>query len=134
MYDAVVVPVSGRTVGPHKWHPISAVCGSVIIKGGDNTSNEPANSFTMDDGLQLVDSIRTSVELDKNARWFLKGVGGPEATKGDSKAVEVMSMVRSTLKHREFASRNRGASAAVAEPIVDAIGRRHRSNGCVGRP
>jgi hypothetical protein len=119
MADAIVVPVSGRTDGPHKWHPISVACDSVIIRGGYNTSREPANSLTMDDGLGLVDSVRTFVELDKNARWFLKGVGGSKITKGDLKAVEVMSMIRATLKHREAASRHRGAAAAIAEQIVD---------------
>ena len=72
MADAIVVPVSGRTDGPHKWHPISVACDSVIIRGGYNTSREPANSLTMDDGLGLVDSVRTFVELDKKRPMVLE--------------------------------------------------------------
>ena len=116
MSDATIVPVSGKTAGPHKWHPISVVCDSVIVRGGYNTSREPANSITLDDGLQLPGSIRTFVELDKNARWFLKGVGGPKAVKGDLKAVEVLVMLRGKLKDREAASRIRWA--AVAAPFL----------------
>ena len=56
----------------------------------------------------------------KNARWFLKGAGGPKAAKGDLKAVEVLVMLRGKLKDREAASRTRGA--AVAAPFLpDAV-------------
>ena len=109
MDDATIVPVSAKTTGTHKWNPISVTCDSVIVRGGYNTSREPANSITLDD-----------------SRWFLKGVGGPKAVKGDLKAVEVLAMLRATLKDREAASRIRGAAVAapvlpdaVVEPIAD---------------
>ena len=116
MYDATIVPVSAKTTGTHKWHPISVTCDSVIVRGGYNTSREPANSITLDDSQQPPGTIRTFVELDKNARWFLKGVGGSKAVKGDLKAVEVLAMLRAKLKDREAASRTRGA--AVAAPFL----------------
>ena len=34
------------------------------------------------------------MELQKNAEWFLKGVGGPGAQKGDVKAVTVLQDLR----------------------------------------
>ena len=126
MSDATIVPVSAKTTGTHKWHPISVTCDSVIVRGGYNTSREPANSITLDDSLQAPGAIRTFVELDKNARWFLKGVGGPKAFKGDLKSVEVLAMLRAKLKDREATSRIRGAAVAatvlpdaVVEPIAD---------------
>ena len=77
MSVAVVVPVSGRTDDPRRWHPVSVVRDFVNIKGGYNTSCELANSITLsDDG-----AIHTFVELDKHAHWFLKGVGGPKQRK-----------------------------------------------------
>ena len=117
MDDATIVPVSAKTTGTHKWNPISVTCDSVIVRGGYNTSREPANSITLDDSLQAPGAIRTFVELDKNARWFLKGVGGPKTLKGDLKSVEVLTMLRSKLKDRIAAP-----GAAVAAPVLsDAV-------------
>lgn len=123
MDDATIVPVSAKTTGTHKWNPISVTCDSVIVRGGYNTSREPANSITLDDSLQAPGAIRTFVELDKNARWFLKGVGGPKTLKGDLKSVEVLTMLRSKLKDRiaapEAAVAAPDLSDAVVEPIAD---------------
>ena len=126
MSDATMVPVSAKIDGTRKWHPISVTCDSVIVRGGYSTSGEQAHSITLDDNLQPPGAIRTFVELDKNARWFLKGVGGPKINKGDLKSVEVLTMLRAKLKDREATSRTRGAavaapvlSDAVVEPIAD---------------
>ena len=120
MSVALLVPVSATTAGQHEWHPINVACDSVIIKGGYNTSREPANSITLDDGMQPPGSIRTFVELDKHARWFVKGVGGPKAAKGDLKAVLVLVVLRQQLNGRELASRIGGT--AVAAPVLpDAV-------------
>ena len=37
------------------------------------------------------------LELDKNAAWFLKGVGGPKTQKGSLKAVDVLQLLRKTF-------------------------------------
>jgi hypothetical protein len=81
----------------------------VTITGGYNTRGEAGRSIQYNDG----GTSRTFLEVDKNAAWFLKGVGGPKVQKGDLKAVVVITMLR-----KLFASHLCGdpdESTAVAE-------------------
>ena len=42
-------------------------------------------------------TIHTFVQLDKNAQWFLKGVGGGCTQKGDLRSVDVISHIRDRM-------------------------------------
>jgi len=89
-------PTPSSSAG-RKWHPVSVVRDRVSIKGGYNTRAESGNCVEFQDG----DNTRLFVELDKNAPWFLKGVGGAKVQKGDLKPVCVMQMLRETVEKME---------------------------------
>jgi len=57
-------------------------------------------------------------ELDKNATWFLKGVGGAKVRKGDLKAVQVMGLLREKLNGKLGTPDD---DAAVAEGEASAV-------------
>ena len=62
----------------------------LTIKGGYSTRGEQAPSIQYQDG----DNTHVFVELDKNAQWLLKGVGGRSVRKGDLKPVTVLQLLR----------------------------------------
>jgi hypothetical protein len=80
------------------------------IKGGVNTRGELATSVHY----QVGDAIHVFVELDKNARWFLKGVGGTTVRKGDLKHVHALTMLRTVLM-QAIGDEDADANAAVAD-------------------
>ena len=87
-----IVPLAaaaGRKNG-NKWKPPTASDSLLIVTGGFNTKSEVAKSVRY----TINDTTAHYVELDKNAQWFLKGVGGPKTYKGDLKAVNVISAIR----------------------------------------
>ncbi|MDP7560748.1 MAG: hypothetical protein QF745_09425 [Planctomycetota bacterium] len=60
------------------------------VSGGFSTGFLAVNSI----GYTVGDTTHTFVQLDKNAPWFLKGVGGPKIKKGELKAVDVIQDIR----------------------------------------
>jgi hypothetical protein len=85
-------PVSMRDK-KEKWHAASTQRDRVGVKGGYNTKAEVAAALEY----QVDGATHAYVELDKNAQWFLKGVGGPKARKGDLKAVKVLDLLRKVI-------------------------------------
>ena len=59
------------------------------IQGGYNA--QPQTAQCIDYGVDGV--FYKYVALDKNAKWFLKGVGGTKASKGDLKPVQVLQII-----------------------------------------
>ena len=100
------------TSGAHgaKWHDVS-VQERITIKGGFQRKGEIAESirYKCADG-----ATHTFVALHKQAMWFLKGVGGNGARKGDLKVVNVLNMLRQKLKANDFAPLGAASSPAVA--------------------
>ena len=83
-------PLPASKSGSRQWHPVSVVPGLVNIKGGYNGRSLSARSIQY----QIDGETHTFLELDKQAGWFLKGVGGPKVQKGDLKAVSVLTDLR----------------------------------------
>ena len=73
-----------------KWRRARVVRNDVSIDGGYSNALHPAAT------VQLMDhgERSTFVYLDKNAKWFLHGVGGAKAAKGSLKCVKVMEYLR----------------------------------------
>ena len=110
MSDAVhtkkcIAPLSAS----RSWKSVSITQNTVTIQGGYSTRGEAAPTVQY----KVGDTTETFVELDKNASWFLKGVGGSKAKKGDLKAVEVMQVLRDAFKDK--LDEVTGDNAAVAE-------------------
>ena len=76
--------------GAKRWHPVSTVAGLISIKGGYNSKPEVANTIEYEFG----GVVSVFVALDKNAAWFLKGVGGTGTTKGSLQSVQVHNLLR----------------------------------------
>ena len=86
---APLAAAGGKKKG-NTWKPVVAVDDLLIVSGGFNPKSEIAKSIRY-----TIDGTSFNyVELDKNAQWFLKGVGGPKTSKGDLKAVQVMAEIR----------------------------------------
>jgi hypothetical protein len=98
-----------------QWHSVAVVHDRVSIKGGYNSRFEAGRCIQY----QAGDTIHTFVELDKNATWFLKGVGGAKTQKGDLKPVHVIDMLRHSYKIKVTCDPNAGA--AVAEGSMTAV-------------
>jgi hypothetical protein len=120
-----VVPVAASAAGPGKWRSAALVHGVVSIVGGFSMQPMTGSSIEyMDGGI-----MSTFVLLDKNAQWFLKGVGGPQVRKGDLKAVTVLQQIRDRFNEQpiEHDTTVAGASCttipdtAVAESICAAV-------------
>lgn len=84
------LPPVSATRGKSRWAPVSVEQGIVNIKGGYNKRGEAAHSIQY----QVGGATHVFVELDKNAHWFLKGVGGPGVQKGALKPVHAMQLLR----------------------------------------
>lgn len=89
---------------------MSIVTGIVNIKGGYNTRCETAHSIQY----QIRDTTHLFVELDKNAAWFLKGVGGTKIQKGDLKPMKALELLREAFD-RKIGKPGTEAAVAVAE-------------------
>ena len=89
-----IIPLSASKPGKRAaWKPVSVCAGHVTLNGGYMKHPELARSVEY----TVRDTICTFVELDKNAKWFLHGVGGPTIVKGDLKAVRVILAIRDKL-------------------------------------
>ena len=96
--------------------------GLLSIKGGYNTRGEAAPCIQYKTG----DITHTFVKLDKNAPWFLKGVGGPRIQKGDLKPVQVLGLLRETFDqkvwgeaHEEAKEQPSAVAGSHSEPDED---------------
>ena len=83
-------PISRTVQGSRKWHAIAIKHDRLSVRGGYNARPEAAACIQY----RVGERIDTFVELDKNANWFLKGVGPPKTSKGDLKPVKVIEMIR----------------------------------------
>lgn len=102
--------------GSGKWHPVCIKHDRVSIQGGYSSRPEAGTCIQY----QVDDRVETFVELDKNATWFLKGVGGAKTQKGDLKPVLVIDMIRHTFKLKLAGDVDTTAAVADAEPEEDA--------------
>ena len=105
-----LAPLCASNSGKKQWHPVVAVSSLLIIKGGFNTRGELATSVQY----QVCDTVHTFVELDRKARWFLKGVGGTTVRKGDLTHVHALTMLR-TVFVQAIGDEDADANAAVAD-------------------
>ena len=73
-----------------RWFPVSTLRDLISIKGGYNSKAETATTIEYE-----VDGVRSVyVQLDKNALWFLKGVGGAGTYRGGLQSVTVIELLR----------------------------------------
>ena len=85
--------VSSPGAGRCRWHPVTATNSTMNIKGGHNTRGETAVSIQY-----KIDGVdNTSLELNENSAWFLKGVGEPKTQKGDLNAITTVAILRKTF-------------------------------------
>ena len=82
--------VASKKGKPCKWRPVQVTQTLWNVSGGFSTGFLTVNSIDYTVG----DTTHTFVQLDKNAPWFLKGVGGAKTKKGDLKAVQVLQDIR----------------------------------------
>ena len=87
------VPVAPSKSGKRKWNPVQISRSQACVIGG--FSNTPILAKSID--FVMGGSVHLFIELDKNASWFLKSVGGPGTNKGDLKAVDVIQDMRAQL-------------------------------------
>ena len=101
-------PVSEPRSGVGPWQPVAVAPGMVSVTGGyggKTAQSAPAVQYSVDGAIHLF------VELDKNAAWYLKGVGGRDVQKGDLKAVDASDVLRAA-----FNEKIRSVSAEEASP------------------
>jgi hypothetical protein len=88
------------------------------LTGGFNTSvcTAPCIDYKMGDRTHKF------VQLDKNALWFLKSVGGPTTRKGELRAVEVLHEIREKFnKACDGVSAVAEAESAADEDLMDTL-------------
>jgi hypothetical protein len=88
--DTSWVPTAATTGKRGHWSPVEIIQSAVTIKGG--FCKTPTVATTID--YNIGTTTHRFVEMDKNAVWFLKGVGGPKTQKGELKAVQVLQEIR----------------------------------------
>ena len=94
MFDAAEPKTPISKSGSGKWHPVSIKHDRLSILGGYSSRPEAGTCLQY----QVGDRVDTFLELDKNAMWFLKGVGGGKTQKGYLKPVLVIDMIRHAFK------------------------------------
>jgi hypothetical protein len=94
---------------------VSVEQGIVNITGGYSTRGESAQSIQY----QVGDATHCFVSLEKNAWWFVKGVGGSKAQKGDLKPVHVVQLLRDMFLKKQ--GEDPDAETAVAEGQLSAV-------------
>ena len=72
------------------WKKVEVNNNFINVKGGFNAQYAPAPSISY----QMGKEQHSFVQLSKNHSWFLKGVGGISAVKGELKAVKVLQEIR----------------------------------------
>ena len=81
-----LVPTAATIGKRGHWSPVEIFQSAVTIRGG--FCKAPTIATTVD--YRIGNTTHRFVEMDKNAAWFLKGVGGPKTRKGELKAVQVL--------------------------------------------
>ena len=84
-----------------QWHNVTIEHHQITIKGGYNHKGEVADCIQYRCEDQLA---HTFVALHKEAKWFVKGVGGQQ--KGDLTRVHVLQMLRALLAETAFEKEN----------------------------
>ena len=110
-----LVPLSATSSTKSRWQPVQIVQGIVNIKGGYNKRGEASQSMQY----RVGDITHVFVELDKNAAWFLKGVGGAKVQKGDLKPVLAIQLLRERLQQK--IDGESGTEAAVGQGHLSAV-------------
>jgi hypothetical protein len=101
--DTVLLPIaasSGHKSGT--WKPVNLSQEHLIMSGGFHAKFEVVPVILYQSGT----TTHRFVELNKNAQWFLKGVGGLQTSKGDLKAVQVLQAVGAPEGLRPRANRH----------------------------
>jgi len=108
-----MAPVSAATrrKANGKWHTSKIKNDQLSIVGGFSNRALLAHSIAITDGA----TITSFVQLDKNAPWFLKGVGGAKAAKGSLKAVDILNKIRGCAAEFDEATTLTAAAAAAAD-------------------
>ena len=110
--DESLTPVCLSTTRKHaKWNPVNVSDCCITITGGFNRTPSVAPSVQYTQGHKQ----HTFVELNKNAPWFLKEVGGSDIQKGDLKPVQVLHDLRAKYNDAYAAAVAADEDAAVAE-------------------
>ena len=111
-----IVPIAVRDIKA-TWKPIRVIQGCINITGGFIGNNAfMANSIQY----QMDEFTWTFIELDKNAKWFLKAVAGHDKgrLKGTLLTVGIVSDIRDKINSICFQPPTAVAEPAVAEPAV----------------
>ena len=77
-----------------RWKPVTLSESRVFIAGGFADKEMAADVKN----IEVHGRSYKFVKLDKNALWFLRGVGGPKCAKGELRTVEVIELLRSTMR------------------------------------
>ena len=88
---AVLTPMAARS-GHRRggtWKQVKLSQEHLIMSGGFHAKFEVVPVILYQSGT----TTHRFVELNKNAQWFLKGVGGLQTSKGDLKAVQILQAV-----------------------------------------
>ena len=96
------------------WKPVQEATDVVSFTGGYNHVESNAKCIT----LRVRGTNHRFVELKKNNHWFLKGVGGAKALKGDLSCVHVLNVIRDTFNYWEEAETKTGAQEIVHTPTA----------------
>ena len=108
-----ITPISATApAGRGRWKRVNISNDFLIVTGGYITRHELVPCIRHQTGTTTHDFV----ELDKNAQWFLKGVGGPKCNKGDLKPVLVLDEIRSKLRLATPQSRSDAPAPASAIP------------------
>ena len=87
-----IVPISADL---KRWRHASITQDQITVKGGQNKNGEITQSIQY----QVGDTIQTFVALNKEAMWFVKGVGGKH--KGDLKPIRALKLIRDHFQKME---------------------------------
>ena len=97
------------------WKHIELNCNLINVRGGFNRKYEPAPSIPFRMGKQIYQFV----QLSKNHPWFLRGIVGIGAKKGEFKSVEVFQDIRARYNLAAGLDINESAVAEVPEKMDD---------------
>lgn len=102
------------------WRPIKVEHNTINISGGRNKAPHSAASVDYTMGTtkpngSIEQRNYSFIELNKNAQWFLKSIGGSNARKGDLKNVEVIQLLRAKFCANVYGYELTPVATAVAD-------------------
>ena len=117
--ETTLIPRAASKYDNHRgsWRPAGLRPGYVNVTGGFNKKLLAAASLQY----KIGDTNHIFVELDKNADWFLKGVGGPKIKKGDLKPVNVLTAIRDKFAIASEVEVDTAVADAVAVDPMNAL-------------